>query len=872
MYPPLPCLMFSMGCHRGVLDVKDFPPLPITTPLPPIHSRVSSLQSYQSSGLRSSTPKIPPGFEQAHAHPPPPQRPDSPTQPARTVALRSTSTSSTPVTPAVPVLPIGPRTSTPQPKVSEVSEEESKQSKRDEKPVPQAIKLKAQVNEISLGSPKQKQTRQKVKAETEKKEDTAAEAATDRSVDKKAKKAPAVKPEKIELPPVALSSASTSLPTYKSAAETPLLESSVVATPATMSRPGTPGTTTASEPSKTSARPRVLRVTTGVTPKVAEQTPASATTERSSILPPSAARKGSRRPSLSSAQQSRPSTPAMSERPSHDASRASSPPPSIIGSAPERTKTKAQLKKERKEKSRKTTEVGETPSVASTPVVEEVAPVVARQKKQKRQRLGSGAIASADEIASPKKPTGAKLADTTDRQAANAGDPDSKRELGQIPTAASPSKRAGTTHSQPSEPSTPAPERAQEDPPLKPEDSKPAYSVRDLLHDAAEAAGPNASPTATHAALQKLLQEHVSSMPKIISSLLQSGDLSKDHPWLNPPSFNSAAYKLPPDSRRGQEYLDGNAYSANDAFGYIYLPMKEKQALKDGNAVSVADAGDRKDDLLKRCLVTPNGWVLRHLSADESEKVLELEERRQTYVEEFGDVGTMSGLGVLEMDDFTNLGGGMEKLARHGERHGVVWIVGEDGQMEDDDDEFEPFDHEDGGVDGAIGVTDEDGEDDGFEDDIDERVFDTDEHLEMPGAWEHPPRNARPPSRVASGGRINSLPGLGPHSRTNALRLPPRGPIAPECPSQPLDSETNAPAPVTTGPATTASGAIHDTTNLRLLENEALQKRVQESQKALEAARKEMEKLEKMANKKAKDINRWREGIVGALASAGVKG
>jgi hypothetical protein len=516
--------------------------------------------------------------------------------------------------------------------------------------------------------------------------------------------------------------------------------------------------------------------------------------------------------------------------------------------------------------------VGEAPIVASTPVVEEVAPVVARQKKQKRQRLESSAVASADDFASPKKITDAKLADTADKQAAPGSDPESKSELGQVLPTASPSKATGKTHSQPSAPSTPVPENAKEDRPLKPEETKPAYSVRDLLNDAAEAAGPNADPSAAHVALQKLLQEHVSSMPKIISSLLQSGDLTKDHPWLNPPSFNSAAYKLPPDSRRGQEYLDGNAYSANDAFGYIYLPMKEKQALKDGNAVSVADAGDRKDDLLKRCLVTPNGWVLRHLSADESEKVLELEERRQMYVEEFGDVGTMSGLGVLEPDDFTNLGGGMDKLARHGEHHGVVWIVGEDGQIEDEDDEFEPFDDEDGEVDGAIGVSDDEGEEEGFEEDIDEDIFQADDHLEMPGAWDHPARNAHPPSRVASGGRINSLPGLGPHSRTNALRLPPRGPIAPDRPLQPLDPEGTAPAPAVKEPATTTSGVTSGNTNIRLLENEALQKRMQESQKALEAARKEMEKLEKMANKKVKDISRWREGIVGALASAGVKG
>ena len=76
---------------------------------------------------------------------------------------------------------------------------------------------------------------------------------------------------------------------------------------------------------------------------------------------------------------------------SEGVSRASSPPPSIVGSAPERTKTKNQLKKERKEKSKssqsqKLVEPAQIPEVATAPpVTEPVAPIVARQKKQKKK-------------------------------------------------------------------------------------------------------------------------------------------------------------------------------------------------------------------------------------------------------------------------------------------------------------------------------------------------------------------------------------------------------------------------------------------------------------------------------------------------------
>ncbi|EXJ76418.1 uncharacterized protein A1O5_00926 [Cladophialophora psammophila CBS 110553] len=887
------------------VDEKNFPPLPTRsdTQPPPLHSRVSSFQSHYSSGLRSSTPKIPPGFELSHGHPVP-NRQVSPPLPAQVIGQRSTSTSSLPIAPAVPIVPIGHRASTPKSKASESLKEDCKVTPADEAPI-LGKKPSSGVSEISLGSPKSKPIRQKPEAEkkpdiggkaeekTEKKDEARTLSKAD---DPRGKgKAPAVKPGKIELPQGTASDAPTNPPlpsantTGMDKSATPILDSAVVGTPGTMSpRPITPVTTTTSETSKTSMpRPRTLRVTTGLVTKTLEQTPASATTEKSSAVPPiSTIKKGSRRPSLSSAQFSRPSTPAMSERPSHDASRASSPPPSIVGSAPERAKSKAQLKKERREKAKKTTETSDTvASAATTPVVEEVAPVIARQKKQKKQWVESTTAASGDEKAKVKA-EGASTKSQETVQKHDVGTSGDKLELKKteekdkaaIPASKQPEKSA----SQPQKPDTLRTATPKEEPAPKVEEAKGTYTMRDLLNEAEKMAAASDGPS-THAAMQKLLNEHISSMPKIFSSLIQTGDLSRDHPWLNPPSFNSAAYKLPPDSRRGQEYLDGNGYSANDAFGYIYLPLKEKQALKDGNAVSVADAGERKDDLLKRCLVTPNGWVLRHLSADEGEKLLELEERRQIYFEEFGDIGTMAGLGVLEADDYTNLGGGMERLARRGERHGVVWIMGEDGEMAEDD-EFEPFDDEDGEIDGEIGDSDGEGEEEFAEgeglDDEGEEGFEADSQVNMPGGWDLSPRDSHHAARVGSGGRINSLPGLGPHSRTNALRLPSRGPpIGPEDPSQqenrvavgpstaPQNADKNPPMLLATATATNATTA--DNVNVRLLDADALQKRVQESQKALEVARKEMEKAEKLWNKKAKDIGRWRDGLIGSL---GVKG
>lgn len=897
--------MFGMFLRRRflltsvlIVDEKNFPPLPVrpeSSQFPPLHSRVSSFQSFQGAGLRSATPKVPPGFELTHAHPAP-QRQESPSPAVQPVGQRSTSAVSIPVAPAVPLIPLGPRTSPPKPKPLDGAKEEPKDDQSATKAAHSAHDSKNGAAEISLGSPKQKTIRHKPKVEG-KLEST--DKVDEKSEGKGKEKAVMAKPEKIDLPSAVPPNVSATTAALDKST-TPVLESSVIGTPGTMSRSATPPATTPEPAKGPMPRPRALRITTGMMAKVADQTPGSATAEKSSFIPPSAAKRGSRRPSLSSAQQSRPSTPAMSERLSHDASRASSPPPSIIGSAPERTKTKAQQKKERKEKARKTTEVSEAVSASSTPVVEDVAPVIARQKKQKKQRIESSTATTVDDIANPDQVKDYNPAEVTGKQTLDSHTENAEITPEQKETAASSSStKAGKLTPQLQQPSTPVPGTPKGENLTNPMSGEPnaPYTVRDLYNYASKLVESDGDNTATHAAIQKLLQEHLSSVPKIISSLLQSGDLTKDHPWLNPPSFNSAAYKLAPDSRRGQEYLDGNAYSANDAFGHLYLPLKQKQELKDGQSVSIVDVGEGegKVDLLKRCLITPNGWVLRHLNQEESDKLVELDDRRQMYVEEFGDVGTMSGLGVLEPDDFTNLGGGLERLTRHGERHGVVWIVGEDGQMDDDDDEFEPFDDEDGelGVGGELVVSDDELDDDGYDDeeglDEDDGGFDgsaTDEHLSMPGAWEHPPRDPHHNNtRVSSGGRLNSLPGLGPHSRTNTFRLQARGPSFP--PDQPftnpplrtrasnLTSDMPAAPPMTTTTTSSSSAAATAGTppvealNLRALEPEALQRRMAEAQKALEAARKEMDKIEKMANKKTKDINRWREGI---LNGVGIKG
>ena len=402
-----------------IVDEKNFPPLPtrMETANSALHSRVLSFHSLHSSGLRSSTPKIPPGFELTHAHPMPTSRQASPGTNLNSTQ-RSISTTSATIAPAVPLIPVAPRTSTPKPKTLGTPKTLQKETKLDDVFTTPAEGKgeRSDVAKISLGSPRPRASRPKLGDKDQKMEvaeqtdsgEARHSAVSHKDEARGKQKSLLPKPDRIEIPATTTISSDVQGPhpgTEK--VGTPILGSALVETPGTQSsRPATPAATTPSESSKASAaRPRTLRLTTGMISKASEPNPMSATTEKSGVMPPTpATKRGSRRPSISSLQHSRPSTPALSELLSHDVSRASSPPPSIVGSALERGKSKSQQKKERRDKAKKPAEQGESVSSASAsasasaqPSVEEVAPVIARQKKQKR-RVESNTAASTEEM------------------------------------------------------------------------------------------------------------------------------------------------------------------------------------------------------------------------------------------------------------------------------------------------------------------------------------------------------------------------------------------------------------------------------------------------------------------------------------------
>jgi CCR4-NOT transcription complex subunit 4 len=493
-------------------------------------------------------------------------------------------------------------------------------------------------------------------------------------------------------------------------------------------------------------------------------------------------------------------------------SRASSPPPSLVGSAPERIKTKAQQKKDRKaKKATETSEAGASNVVVTTPVVEEVAPVLGRQRKVKKIAPATGIDSSKEEKVKAKDKENLK-ADESVRDAGEMSEDvakakntasanntkDSKHITQHIPETKK--KDSAKIDSKPSRASTPS-VKEQSKPSLveEPRPSKTPYTHLDLY---TESAKHKHDPTR----FRKLLNEHVSSITQLFASLLDSKEIDPTSALFgNQPSLNSAAFKLPPDSRKGADYLDANGYTDSNPFGQIYLGLKEKKALWNGESFGVADEREgRQGDLLRRALITGGGVVYRHLSREQEDRVMELEARKEQYAAEWGivgGIGIMDKLGKLEDDDYTNIEGGIDELIRHGDRHGIGWVMGQ--QREDWDD---------------ADAEDDDGDqfDDGY-DDEDDKTDDLGLGLDPTvGGWE-----------------VAAARGVMPRALTPNVKQA----------------------------STTKAQPVSAKVNLRAMDNSELQKRIKETLQEMEATKKEMDKMDKLVMKKVKEVARWREGV-----------
>ena len=627
-------------------------------------------------------------------------------------------------------------------------------------------------------------------------------------------------------------------------------------------------------------RPRTLRLTTtGTAAQKPSATPAEqalASADKSTPaatasvpardahhfphLPPS------RQHSISSAPRhldynSRPSTPMSDHSHSHPsnnhsrmisevASRSSTPPAiasgaTIVGSAPERTKTKAQAKKERREKAKTQVSQNEAQTsataspanpIAAAPI-EVVAPIVAKQKKQKKEKVKK---------AEPPVPAIDKKHTKKDSIAS-----EPYEEVVQNP---SPDGAPASDGHQIPEDTIDEPEG--ESPALDAADSAPPSplarpTLAGVINMAAQAGAPD---------LKSLLLSYAPSARELITSVFENSDTKpQDHPLLNPPPFASSRdYRLPPDSRRGQDYLDAHGYTGNYAFGMEYYPRSQRRELLDGapivagegwyststSNVTQSNPEGRlpKEDLLKTSLITPTGTVMRHLTSLEIDRALDLEEQRAVFREQWGDdLGGMQALDHrLETNDQINLEGGVEELIRHGESKGVVWVYDSNDDGFDDEDDLDDDDIDD--VEREL--LEEDDEDDGM---------DEDNHVMLhagEGMEEHELRRFQ-----REGDQYDKCFSPSKEQQERAReqfreQQRARNAAAVQAPAAPnLGYPTSVPE----------NKARERMVNLRAMSVSELQARLIETAREVEASKKEMDRMDKIMAKRSKELSKWRE-------------
>jgi hypothetical protein len=212
---------------------------------------------------------------------------------------------------------------------------------------------------------------------------------------------PVTKPSEKSLPPGLTSISISSKPASKAVGVPDTPKSAVTSSSSAFPLSATTPPVAQSQPSSSrTGTAKVLRVSSTPrteTPVGGPFTPLSATSMHAPPFPPS------RQPSLASiSRYDRPGTPTSeitdnASTTSASLSRANSPPPSKIGSAPVRTTTKSMQKKHRAQKAKER----ELETVPAEPEPEpEIAPILGRKKKQKKEKVSSSAAGGSTPVAS----------------------------------------------------------------------------------------------------------------------------------------------------------------------------------------------------------------------------------------------------------------------------------------------------------------------------------------------------------------------------------------------------------------------------------------------------------------------------------------
>lgn len=308
-------------------------------------------------------------------------------------------------------------------------------------------------------------------------------------------------------------------------------------------------------------------------------------------IPPSVVSIRSRQPSVASLNQ--PGTP-LSEFVSDNASmtsasmsRTNSPPPSSrVGSAPQRTKTKSQAKKERQERARQMTEVElglkESRTPSEEPVIEGIQTRKKKEKKAKPAKAAKTAVST---------PSGSRT------------------------NTPGPAEKAPVPEPQPEAP-TAAPAAEKEEKKKKPA----AAAAAEIVATPAAAAPAPPAPPATAAEQPAPTTTHTKPSPpaitpaSIIAKLQASGAITheklenmfKSFPHAGP---NERAMTLADVPNRDRQYT-----LSDEAIRAVLERREGPHRL-----------GGEDGRISSRVLVTPEGTILRGLSREEEDRYLELE-------------------------------------------------------------------------------------------------------------------------------------------------------------------------------------------------------------------------------------------------------
>ncbi|EAW16101.1 CCR4-NOT core ubiquitin-protein ligase subunit MOT2 [Aspergillus fischeri NRRL 181] len=600
---------------QGQVD-EDFPPL--GTPLKdkrPVDSFGFLLRSHLPSDTqgtaRAGTPTLPPGLPLPHAHPASSlfQSPLNPSSPSLSMSMPPPGLNIARSKPGTPS--------------QNFSEIESQRPSPEPQETPESVppsKFK-NISEISLGSPLPKsaqmarsQAKAELSASSDDRRPSAKDGDTNNSHPNK-KPSTKAKPMKLDLHFTPAQSQET--PTSKAESPAQIVPPSYVAAPvsAVGSRPNTPmtGVSRASD-SSAPRQPRVLRVVD--TPKT--ETPPPASTSQSAASLPTTLKTRSRRPSISSL--SRPDTPGDlgSEADlytSASASRANSPPASSrIGSAPVRSITKSQAKKERRQKAKEAeAKKQEVTAVPEEPVQ---APIIGRKRKTKKAPTSNADASntSTDNAPEPTKVSQPGPQDVAERVEPKIEEPKKNKQ------------------EKPPKPHIEEKQPVSEKKPAEPWRSK--NTLEQLIKDSEQSG----------VSIKDLFLERTSPLQVLLAQLHKSGQLDlNNHPLFNP-------------SNLSQRF---DMKCASDDYEVLKQPIElteeHRKALLRGEPVRLHSSSSQLKD---RCLITPRGCVLHHLSPEEEDRYLALEKSIGWAIDSFQEYPAA----FITEPDVTNRGGGLDAL------------------------------------------------------------------------------------------------------------------------------------------------------------------------------------------------------------------